>query len=161
MPRLKLTAIVPQHIPKTDEYMKAAKQAVLKTMKLAQRDYEATQRTWKTKAKFLLTEDTVRGNYRVTVGTNNKRYGWIDDGTGLYGPKHQTIKPKRSKYFTFRIGGQLKTRPDYIGSDSGSPHTKWVRVTEIKGIPSRRFTIVIGKRRQVTLTQETNHAIAV
>jgi len=103
----------------------------------------------------------VGGNYRVTIGTNNKRYGWIDDGTGLYGPQHQTIKPKRSKYFTFQIGGQLKTRPNIIGSESGSPHTKWVRVQEIKGIPSRRFTIVIGKRRQVTLTQEVSHAIAV
>jgi len=160
MARLKLTPVLPQHLPTGTEYTKAMEKAVLKTMQLAQKDYESTQRTWKGKAKFKLTEDRINGNYRVTTGTNNKRYGWIDEGTGIYGPKHQVIKPKRSKYFTFPVGGQLKTRPDIIGSEPGSPHTKWVRVQQIKGIPSRRFTIVIGKRRQVTLNQEVSHAIA-
>ena len=160
MARLKINALLPKNLPTGSDYLKAAQKATLKTGQLAKQDYESTQRTWRGKAKFSLDEDTVNGNYHVVVGTSDKKYGWIDEGTGIYGPRHQTIKPKRSKYFTFRVGGQLKTRPDIIGSEPGSPHTKWVRVREIKGIPSRRFTIVIAKRRQVTLRQEVEHAIA-
>lgn len=160
MVNLKLTAITPQHMPTTAEYVKALKDSVYKTASLAQRDLQSTTRTWDHQPKFDITITQQGDNYIVAAGTDDKRYGWIDEGTGLYGPKHETIKPKRSKYFRFKVGGQLKTRPDYIGSYSGSPHTDWVTVTEIKGIPKRNFIKKIQSRRQVTIQQEGSQAIA-
>ena len=126
-------------------------------MRLAEKDYNATQRTWEHKAKFKLTEDTVRGNYRVTVGTNNKIYGFVDDGTRAH-----IIMPKRSKYLSFRSGYRAKTRVGIIGSNPGGPFGDNVFTTQVNhpGFEGRKFTITIGKRRQVTLTQEVSHAVA-
>lgn len=120
----------------------------------------ATTRTWDHKPKFDITITQQANDYIVAAGTDDKRYLWIDEGTGIYGSKHQTIKPKRSKYFRFQVGGQLKSRPDYIGSFSGTPSTQWVTVTEIKGIPKRNFIKIIQKRRQVTIQQEASQNLA-
>lgn len=40
------------------------------------------------------------------VGTPLKRGLWLDQGTGIYGPRHQRIVPKRAKYlrWTTRTG---------------------------------------------------------
>ena len=135
-------------------------QSIYKTASLVQRDLQSTTRTWDKKVDFDITITRTGGDYIVTAGTDDERYRWIDEGTGLYGPKKQTIKPKRSKYFRFQVGGQLKTRPDYIGSYSGSPHTDWVTVTEIKGIPKRNFIKKIQSRRQKTIVQEGSQAVA-
>lgn len=140
--------------------MKALKDSVYKTASLVQRDLQSTTRTWDHKPGFDITITQTGNDYVVTAGTDDKRYEWIDQGTGIYGPKKQAIKPKRSKYFRFRIGGQLKTRSDYIGSFSGTSSTQWVTVTEIKGIPKRNFIKIIQKRRQITMQQEGSQAIA-
>jgi len=158
MTRLKLTAIVPQLVPQTAEYIKAMEQAVLKTMKLAQQDYESTQATWKHKAKFKLTEDHVHGNYRVTTGTNRvKPYLFVDEGT-----RPHIIMPKRSPYLAFASGYRAKTRVGIIGSQPGGAFGPTVFAAQVHhpGFPGRKFTITISKRRQVTLTQEVSHAIA-
>lgn len=147
-------------MPTTAEYMKALKDSVYKTASLVQRDLQSTTRTWEHKPSFDITITQQGEDYIVAAGTDDKRYGWIDQGTGIYGPTGQTIKPKRSRFFRFKVGGMLKTRPDYIGSYSGSAHTDWVTVTEIKGIPKRNFIKQIQSRRQVTMNQESSQAIA-
>lgn len=160
MTRLSLNPILPKHIPSSKDYLKVMQASALKTMKAAKRDYESTTRTWNHKPKFELVEQETSGDYLVATGTDDQRYGWIDDGTGIYGPQKQPIRPKRSKYLRFRVGGRLKTRTGVIGSSPGTEHTQWVTVTEVKGIPSRKFTPTIQKRRQKTLEQGVSHEIA-
>lgn len=127
-------------------------------MKLAQQDYESTQRTWNHKAKFNLTEDRVGGNYRVTTGTNDvKPYIFVDKGT-----KAHDIKPKRSRYLVFSSGYTAKTRVGIIGSQPGGAFgdLRFATTVHHPGFPGRKFTRTIAKRRQVTLNQEVSHAIA-
>lgn len=38
----------------------------------------------------------------VRVGTNVYYARWVHDGTGIYGPKHMVIKPKRAKVLVWR-----------------------------------------------------------
>jgi len=147
-------------MPTGAQYTKALEQSIYKTASLAQRDLLSTTRTWDHKPDFDVTITRTGGDYIVTAGTDDKRYIWVDQGTGIYGPKGRPIKPKRSKYFRFQVGGELKTKPNYIGSYSGSPHTDWVTVTEIKGIPKRNFIKKIQSRRQKTAEQEGSQAIA-
>src|SRR5574338_245736 len=150
MPFLKLKALTPQHMPTSKDYWRAIEAAYRRTTGLVEKDLRSTTRTWDHQPKFRIETQTKGGNYSLTAGTDDKRYLWIDEGTGIYGPTGQTIKPKRSKYFRFQVGGRLKTRPNVIGSYSGSPHTDWVTVTEIKGIPKRNFIRKIQSRRQIT-----------
>lgn len=51
----------------------------------------------------LVTRD---GKPVAVVGTNVYYARWVHDGTGLYGPAHRVIKPKRGKYLRFRPGGR-------------------------------------------------------
>lgn len=43
-----------------------------------------------------------RGGMGVRVGTNVYYARYVHDGTGIYGPKHMVIKPKRSHFLVFR-----------------------------------------------------------
>lgn len=50
------------------------------------------------------------GTYLVEIGTNVKYALWVHEGTGLYGPRHARIYPKRGKYMVFKprvAGGRL------------------------------------------------------
>ncbi len=44
----------------------------------------------------------------VLVGTNVWYARLVHDGTGLYGPKHAMIKPKRHKFLRFKPKGQRR-----------------------------------------------------
>jgi phage gpG-like protein len=47
-----------------------------------------------------------QGRPVAVVGTNVFYARWVHDGTGLYGPAHRVIKPKRRKFLRFRPGGR-------------------------------------------------------
>lgn len=38
----------------------------------------------------------------VRVGTNVRYARWVHDGTGIYGPRREVIKPKRARVLVFR-----------------------------------------------------------
>jgi hypothetical protein len=44
----------------------------------------------------------------AVVGTNVRYAMWVHDGTGLYGPRHSVIKPKRAKRLRFRPHGSRR-----------------------------------------------------
>ena len=44
----------------------------------------------------------------ASVGTNVYYGIWVHDGTGIYGPRHQPIKPKRAKRLRFRPHGKSR-----------------------------------------------------
>lgn len=45
------------------------------------------------------------GSPVVRVGSNLKKARWIHYGTGIYGPRHRVIKPRRAKVLVFQVGG--------------------------------------------------------
>lgn len=66
----------------------------------------------------------------VKVGTNVYYARFIHDGTGLYGPKHAVIKPRRAKALVFR------------SLVYGAKHGKWagkVVVASVKGMKPNPF----------------------
>jgi hypothetical protein len=48
----------------------------------------------------------LHGYPAVRIGTNVKYARYVHDGTGLYGPKHSYITPKRGKYLVFKLAGE-------------------------------------------------------
>lgn len=51
---------------------------------------------------------TAAGTLAVRVGTNVYYGYWIHEGTGLFGPRHQRIYPKRARYLRFKPKGAKK-----------------------------------------------------
>jgi len=45
------------------------------------------------------------GGARVRIGTNRKKAVFVHRGTGLYGPRHQLIRPRHAKVLRFRVKG--------------------------------------------------------
>lgn len=44
----------------------------------------------------------------VRIGTNVEYAIWVHDGTGIYGPMHRPITPKKSRYLRFKPKGSSK-----------------------------------------------------
>lgn len=157
VPSIRLEAIKPGKLPTAQEYTTAMKKAVQKSADLTRRDLEATTRTWKHKPKFTVIVEENATAFAVFAGTNDNIYGYVDQGT-----KPHDIKPKRSKYLRFSSGYRVKTRVGIIGSQEGgsfgdSVFSQGVRHPGSKG---RNFVITINKRRQKTIEQEIDQALA-
>jgi hypothetical protein len=157
MSQFRLTAITPKHLPSTAEYMKALENSVDQTGNLILRDLQSTVRTWKTKVSFYVVIHKSGGEYAVIAGTNNLIYLFVDHGT-----KAHPIKPKRSKYLAFQSGYRAKTRPNIIGSQDGGAFGDTIFSKGVKhpGTKRRNFILRIAKRRQVTMRQIGQQAIA-
>lgn len=54
----------------------------------------------------------VGGNPAIRIGTNVKYARWVHDGTGLYGPRHRLIRPKKAK--VLRFNGRRYGKTGYI-----------------------------------------------
>lgn len=66
-----------------------------------------------------------QGIPRAVIGTNVYYARWVHDGTGLYGPRHAVIRPKRRKFLRFRPHGSR--RYVYARSVKGSPGNPFLR----------------------------------
>lgn len=157
MPKFKLTAITPKHLPSTAEYMKALENSVDQTGNLILRDLQSTVRTWRHKPTFYVVIHKSGGEYAVIAGTDNLIYLFVDHGT-----KAHPIKPKRSKYLAFQSGFRAKTRVGIIGSQDGGSFGDTVFAKGVKhpGFKGREFILRIAKRRQVTMRQMGEQSIA-
>lgn len=59
----------------------------------------------------------------VTVRTNVRYARWVHDGTGIYGPRHSPIRPRRAKLLRFKPKGA----------------SRYVYVKEVKGMRPNPF----------------------
>lgn len=59
----------------------------------------------------------------VLVGTNVNYAMFVHEGTGLYGPRHTVIRPRRAKFLRFKPRGS----------------NKWVYARSVKGMRRNRF----------------------
>lgn len=157
MPTIQFKAIKPGKLPTSQEYAAAMKKAVQKSADLTMRDLQATTRTWKHKPKFAIFVDENATGFMVSAGTNDAIYGYVDEGT-----KPHDIKPKRSKYLRFSSGYKAKTRVGIIGSQEGGSFGDSVFSQGVHhpGFPGRHFAVLIAKRRQKTIEQEIDQALA-
>lgn len=69
-------------------------------------------------------------NLAVRVGTGVYYAKWVHDGTGLYGPKHTLIKPKRARFLVFRSKVYGAKKGKYAG---------WVFARSVKGMKPNPF----------------------
>ena len=157
MPSIRLDVIKPGKLPTGQDYAAAMKKAVQKSADLTRRDLESTTRTWKHKPKFAVIVEENATLYSVFAGTNDDIYRYVDQGT-----KPHDIKPKRSKYLRFSGGYQAKTRVGIIGSQDGgsSGDPVFSKGVHHPGTKARNFIITINKRRQKTIGQEVDQALA-
>lgn len=84
----------------------------------------------------------VNGN-RVTtrIGTSVEYARYVHDGTGIYGPKGQPIRPKRAKVLAWE-GRNPRTTPKRVRRRGGQPvPTNMVFAYEVKGIPPTPFLV--------------------
>ena len=137
--------------------MKALKDSVYKTASLVQRDLQSTTRTWQHKPKFDITITQQGENYIVAVGTDDKIYLFVSEGT-----KPHVIAAKRSPYLAFQGGYRAKTRVGIIGSQEGGAFGEMQFRKKVKhpGSKARRFIDKIRERRQKTIEQEASQAVA-
>lgn len=159
MPKVSIHAITPKNLMNSKEFKKAVTQPVEKTAKLVKRDYESTARTWSSKNRptFDVIVAELDGDYTITAGTDSLLYKWVDEGT-----KPHIIRPRRSKFLRFRVGGRAKTTPNVIGSGPGSRGDAWRTADFVlhPGTRARNFTKRIKERRQKTVEQEISQSIA-
>lgn len=130
-----------------DEAFKAA--IVAEANRVAQemvKDFEATTATWEHEVKFEAVVD-VDPNVEVLVGTDDKIYGYVNDGT-----KPHPIFARRARALSFQWGGKgsyrAKTRPKVIGSTPGGPTGPQVARPYVQhpGTDAREFDTTIEKK---------------
>ena len=68
---------------------------------------------------------TRNGTPAVLVGTNVQYASFVHNGTGIYGPKHAPIRPRRAKFLRFRPRGSKR----------------WVYARQVKGMRPNRFLL--------------------
>lgn len=157
MARIKLEAVKPAYLPSSKEYVEVMQRAAHKSANASLRDLKATTRTWQHRVDFGVSVQETDQLYSVTAGTDDTIYGYVDDGT-----RPHIIRPRRSRYLSFRVGGRSKTRPNVINSSSGSQGQDWRRAYFVlhPGSGARNFTRIIAKRRQKSFDQDVAQGIA-
>lgn len=139
-------------------FLKAIEKQLRAEGKIVARLYKKTVRTWRRKPKFKVERPKMtKAGLSTFIYTTSDIYRYIDLGT-----KPRTIKPKRGKYLSFKVGGKAKTRPKVLGSSRGAKGTTWVRTKKVRRhrIKARRFSFEIKKRRQPKFSANMRRAAA-
>jgi hypothetical protein len=128
-------------------------------------DFKSTTATWDHKVKFNRdVTDTIR-KIRLSVGTDDEVYRWIDKGTRKNYPITGHLKRSgRRGMLAFPSGKySAKTTPGVIGSVGTSPRgggTTIVRSVTHPGIKPRKFAWTISQKYRPILGRMTAYAIA-
>ena len=132
--------------------------------KMAEREaikrYQSTTSTWSRKPRFESTTEYTATTASVLVGTDSDIYGFVDKGTGLWGPKRSKypIVPKGPGYpLKFRSGYKAKTAVGVLGSGGGGSFGPFVRAWAVMhpGIKTRGFTAMIYKEIGAMIQKRT------
>ncbi len=111
---------------------KAMRLTLLAAMKkfgtVVKKDFQGTTKTWTHKPKFESVISLTGPGPVLLVGTDDERYRWISDGTGLWGPKKKRY-PIWAGYYTGKSDKKVlafpsmstpKTQPGSLKSGAGS-----------------------------------------
>ena len=117
-----------------------------------QADYRRTTASWSHQVTFEKLVDTqADGSFSALVGTDDRIYGYVDQGT--HGP-YPIPKVAGGKMLKFKGGYRAKTTPGRIGSHGGGAFGafKFRRQVMHPGIKPRRFTkMIFDKHKQLSL----------
>jgi len=98
------------------------------------KDFKKTTKTWNTKPEFEVLKDLNPPDYSVLVGTDDKIYGYVDEGT-------KVRRAIMSKDFI------AKTTPNVIDSRPGRGGVVFISKKVARpGIKARNFAKLIGKK---------------
>lgn len=64
--------------------------------------------TGRLRSSITTVPSTRNGELAVLIGTNVKYAIFVHGGTGLYGPRHQVIRPRRGRYLRFKVRGRAR-----------------------------------------------------
>lgn len=158
MTLFQLNVVLPKHILSAKDFEAEIKKAAKKSIQGARRDIVSSIATWDHKPKIVDIEETTAEHYLIATGTDDKIFGYVDEGT-----RPHVITAKRSKYLRWNTGYKAKTRVGIIGSQPGgaSGPPAYAESVNHPGFPGRKFAETIAKRRQKTFEQEISHGIAI
>jgi hypothetical protein len=96
-------------------------------------------------AFYIVLPQLVGGNYETSVGTDNRIYGYVDEGT-----KAHIIRAKSGGFLTFRTGYIARTIPRVLHSGQSRYTGGWARKRIVRhpGTQSRRFSVIIQVKWQ-------------
>lgn len=78
----------------------------------------------------------VMRGYR-TVAATDRKSTWLEEGTGIYGPRRRPIRPKRGKYLVFRVDRNWKGEGNAVeGPRLGKTAGDLVFAREVRGRPA-------------------------
>lgn len=106
-------------------------------------DFKKTTATWKNQPEFETIISLSGGEAGFLVGTNNKIYEYIDQGT-----RPHIIRPKNGRFLAFASGYKAKTSPGVIGSrPGGATSNRGIFAREVRhpGTKPRLFSKTIAK----------------
>ena len=117
--------------------------ALEKTAQKARGDYQRVTKTWHHKPDIVTDINTRGGQIEMMVGTDDKIFAYVYQGTGPH-----AIKPKRAKALRFFSGFRPKTTPGHLGSGAGGVSGNIIFSQGVwhPGTKARRFTEKIQKR---------------
>lgn len=127
------------------------------TLATMQKDFQRTTRTWKTSVIFVIHKTTANGDtLRGSVGTDNKIYGYVNDGTRAH-----IIRPKRARALRFQTGYRAKTKYRVLSSSSGGAYgaVAYAQIVHHPGTKPREFDITIADMRQSDFEKAVAQAI--
>jgi hypothetical protein len=80
------------------------------------------------------------------VGSNLPYARWVHDGTGIYGPKGQPIRPKTKPFLAWQTRGITSVRASSVPGrgavvSRSQTGTGWAYAREVKGVPPNPFLL--------------------
>lgn len=123
-------------------------------------DFHKTTATWNHKPEFESKIQIGQGAVKMTIGTDDEVYGYVDAGTK---PHIIRAKTKRGLRFLGRTRrSKPKTTPNVVSSVPGQRGEGWTRKDAVKhpGTKARKFSKWIAKTTQKELNREIKNALA-
>jgi hypothetical protein len=118
----------------------------------AVQEFQQTTRSWRHKPDFRIAKD---GDDRVTVGTDDEVYGYVDQGT-----RPHVIRPRRGRFLRFQAGARAKTTPGSLSSGGGGGGTTtFRRGVNHPGTKARGFSELIAKRAEGRVLDEVTRQL--
>ena len=132
---VKLIPVLVKRIPRRDELDRRISQAMLDFNALNEKEFDSTVDTFQTGKPDFMKETLFTPNHKeVSVGTDDKVYGYLNDGTNV---RYATMGPR------FRA----KTAPGRIKAGAGQTDVLFVNKRRPRpGIKARRFDVQIKRK---------------
>jgi len=131
---------------KDKELKRLLRNAVFRVGRRALRDYRRTTKTWDREVKFLLVTSVVAPGPTVIVGTDDRIYRFIDEGTDV---RYATMDPA---YVPKTVPGVLNSFPGggsyYLDVSNPRP-----------GIEARGFSVMIQRKYNTMFPREMEKAM--